>query len=226
MTDHTMEEKRNHAVLVGLHASSLPGGERQRCHPGGIGGVAGNRRRCVRGQCAPKSGRPPRPEPSLEREGGGGGRLVQAKGRTWWSLTTGFPPPSSGSSPKRWGAQVIDRAGLILDIFAQRARTRRGGSRWSWRSHKYLLPRLTGYVGAPGSQTASGKIPHWNPRPRRNPAETDRRHIRRKIAKLTEDLEEVRRVRRSSGTAGRRMRSPWWPLWAIPTPASPPSSMP
>ncbi len=92
--------------------------------------------------------------------------------------------------------------------------------------YKYLLPRLTGMWGHLVRQTASGRIPHWNPRPRRNPAETDRRHIRRKIAKLTEDLEEVRGFGRSSGTAGRRMRSPWWPLWAIPTPASPPSSMP
>ncbi|MFQ9410319.1 MAG: hypothetical protein ACLR1T_03725 [Evtepia gabavorous] len=68
------------------------------------------------------------------------------------------------------GAQVIDRAGLILDIFAQRARTKEGRLQVELAQYKYLLPRLTGMWGHLVRQTASGENPHWNPRPRRNPA--------------------------------------------------------
>ncbi len=94
------------------------------------------------------------------------------------------------------GVQVIDRAGLILDIFAQRARTREGRLQVELAQYKYLLPRLTGMWGHLVRQTASGgKSPIGTRGPGETQLETDRRHIRRKIAKLTEELEEVRRVR-------------------------------
>ena len=94
------------------------------------------------------------------------------------------------------GVQVIDRAGLILDIFAQRARTREGRLQVELAQYKYLLPRLTGMWGHLVRQTASGgKSPIGTRGPGETQLETDRRHIRRKIAKLTEDLEEVRRIR-------------------------------
>ena len=94
------------------------------------------------------------------------------------------------------GVQVLDRAGLILDIFAQRARTREGRLQVELAQYKYLLPRLTGMWGHLVRQTASGgKSPIGTRGPGETQLETDRRHIRRKIAKLTEDLEEVRRIR-------------------------------
>ncbi|MBR5792445.1 MAG: GTPase HflX, partial [Ruminiclostridium sp.] len=94
------------------------------------------------------------------------------------------------------GVQVIDRAGLILDIFAQRARTREGRLQVELAQYKYLLPRLTGMWGHLVRQTASGgKSPIGTRGPGETQLETDRRHIRRKISKLAEDLEEVRRVR-------------------------------
>ncbi len=94
------------------------------------------------------------------------------------------------------GVQVIDRAGLILDIFAQRARTREGRLQVELAQYKYLLPRLTGMWGHLVRQTASGgKSPIGTRGPGETQLETDRRHIRRKIAKLAEDLEEVRRIR-------------------------------
>ncbi|MFR8796187.1 MAG: hypothetical protein ACLVFK_04550 [Evtepia gabavorous] len=71
-----------------------------------------------------------------------------------------------------------------------------------------------------------GKIPIGTRGPGETQLETDRRHIRRKIASSPRTWRRSAGFGRSSGTAGRRMRSPWWPLWAIPTPASPPSSMP
>ena len=89
------------------------------------------------------------------------------------------------------GAQVIDRAGLILDIFAQRARTKEGRLQVELAQYKYLLPRLTGMWGHLVRQTASGgKSPIGTRGPGETQLETDRRHIRRKIAKLTEDLED------------------------------------
>jgi GTP-binding protein HflX len=62
--------------------------------------------------------------------------------------------------------------------------------------YKYLLPRLTGMWGHLVRQTASGgKSPIGTRGPGETQLETDRRHIRKKIAKLEEDLEQVRRVR-------------------------------
>lgn len=94
------------------------------------------------------------------------------------------------------GIQVIDRSALILDIFAQRARTREGRLQVELAQYKYLLPRLTGMWGHLVRQTASGgKSPIGTRGPGETQLETDRRHIRRKITKLEEELREVRRVR-------------------------------
>ena len=94
------------------------------------------------------------------------------------------------------GVQVLDRAALILDIFAQRARTREGRLQVELAQYKYLLPRLTGMWGHLVRQNASGgKSPIGTRGPGETQLETDRRHIRRKISKLEEELKEVRRVR-------------------------------
>ena len=86
---------------------------------------------------------------------------------------------------------VMDRSALILDIFAQRARTREGRLQVELAQYKYLLPRLLGmWTHLERQEGAIGTRG-----PGETQLETDRRHIRRKIAKLTEDLEEVRRIR-------------------------------
>ena len=54
------------------------------------------------------------------------------------------------------GVKVLDRSGLILDIFAQRARTREGQLQVELAQYKYLLPRLTGMWTHLVRQTASG----------------------------------------------------------------------
>ena len=87
--------------------------------------------------------------------------------------------------------QVLDRSALILDIFAQRARTREGRLQVELAQYKYLLPRLLGmWTHLERQEGAIGT---------RGPGETqlesDRRHIHRKIAKLESELKEVRRVR-------------------------------
>lgn len=94
------------------------------------------------------------------------------------------------------GVQVLDRSGLILDIFAQRARTKEGCLQVELAQYQYLLPRLTGMWTHLVRQTASGgSSPIGTRGPGETQLETDRRHIHRKIDKLKADLEEVRRVR-------------------------------
>ncbi len=94
------------------------------------------------------------------------------------------------------GLHVMDRAALILDIFAKRAQTAEGRLQVELAQYKYLLPRLTGMWTHLVRQTASGgKSPIGTRGPGETQLETDRRHIRRKIQKLEEELKDVRRVR-------------------------------
>ena len=94
------------------------------------------------------------------------------------------------------GVRVLDRSGLILDIFAQRAKTREGQLQVELAQYEYLLPRLTGMWSHLVRQTASGgPSPIGTRGPGETQLESDRRHIRQKIQKLREELEDVRRVR-------------------------------
>ncbi|MBR5471147.1 MAG: GTPase HflX [Oscillibacter sp.] len=111
------------------------------------------------------------------------------------------------------GVQVLDRCGLILDIFAQRAKTREGRLQVELAQYKYLLPRLTGmWTHLERQAGTSGKGPIGSKGPGETQLETDRRHIHRKIDKLREDLEDVRRVR---GTQRQQRRKNEIPVVAI-----------
>ena len=111
------------------------------------------------------------------------------------------------------GVQVLDRCGLILDIFAQRAKTKEGRLQVELAQYQYLLPRLTGmWTHLERQAGTSGKGPIGSKGPGETQLETDRRHIHRKIDKLREDLEEVRRVR---GTQRERRRKNEVPVVAI-----------
>jgi GTP-binding protein HflX len=90
--------------------------------------------------------------------------------------------------------RVLDRSSLILDIFAQRARTREGRLQVELAQYKYLLPRLTG-MWTHLERQAGTSAPIGTRGPGETQLETDRRHIRRKISKLEEELDEVRQVR-------------------------------
>ena len=100
-------------------------------------------------------------------------------------------PSQQRSLTEALGVQVLDRSALILDIFAQRARTSEGRLQVELAQYKYLLPRLTsmwkhlerqeGAIGTRG--------------PGETQLETDRRLIRGKITKLEGELREVRRIR-------------------------------
>jgi len=111
------------------------------------------------------------------------------------------------------GVRVLDRSGLILDIFAQRAQTREGQLQVELAQYKYLLPRLTGMWSHLVRQTAAGgSSPIGTRGPGETQLETDRRHIRRKIQKLEEELAAVRKVR---GTQRRRREKNAMPVVAL-----------
>ncbi len=92
------------------------------------------------------------------------------------------------------GVRVMDRSSLILDIFAQRAATREGRLQVELAQYKYLLPRLTG-MWTHLKRQAGVSAPIGTRGPGETQLETDRRHIRRKITKLEEELESVKKVR-------------------------------
>ena len=107
------------------------------------------------------------------------------------------------------GVQVLDRCGLILDIFAQRAKTKEGRLQVELAQYKYLLPRLTGmWTHLERQAGTSGKGPIGSKGPGETQLETDRRHIHRKIDKLREDLEDVRRVRSTQRDRRRKNEIP------------------
>lgn len=103
-------------------------------------------------------------------------------------------PSQSRALSEDLGIRVIDRSGLILDIFAQRAQTREGKLQVELAQYKYLLPRLTGMWGHLVSQTGTSS-PIGTRGPGETQLETDRRHIRQKIIKLESELKAVRKTR-------------------------------
>ena len=89
------------------------------------------------------------------------------------------------------GVTVLDRSALILDIFAQRAKTKEGRLQVELAQYKYLLPRLSG-MGKSLSRQGGGIGTRG---PGETKLETDRRHIRERISRLENELEQVRQVR-------------------------------
>ena len=107
------------------------------------------------------------------------------------------------------GIKVLDRSGLILDIFAQRARTREGKLQVELAQYQYLLPRLTGMWTHLVRQTAAGgSSPIGTRGPGETQLETDRRHIRRKIQALQNSLSEVRKQRSTQRSLRLKNRLP------------------
>lgn len=87
--------------------------------------------------------------------------------------------------------RVIDRTTLILDIFAQRARSKEGKLQVELAQLKYMLPRLTG-KGIAMSRLGGGIGTRG---PGETKLETDRRHIRRRMETLKEELAEIEKHR-------------------------------
>jgi len=90
--------------------------------------------------------------------------------------------------------KVIDRTALILDIFAQHARSREGKAQVALAQMQYMLPRLRGW-GESMSRQAGGRVAGGGGIGTRGPGETkietDRRRIRSRMAKLRADIREM-----------------------------------
>ena len=118
-------------------------------------------------------------------------------------------PAQSRNLEKIFNAKVLDRTALILDIFAQRARTREGKLQIELAQLQHLLPRLTRFwghlsrqAGGIGMRGGEGE----------SQLEADRRKVQERIEKLTRDLDDVRR-QRSVQRSGRQRYQ--WPLASI-----------
>ena len=123
-------------------------------------------------------------------------RMVQEEEATMVIFDNDLSPSQIRVLTEMTGVQVLDRSGLILDIFAQRAKTKEGCLQVELAQYQYLLPRLVGmWTHLERQAGTSGKGPIGSKGPGETQLETDRRHIRRKIQKLEEDLKDVRRVR-------------------------------
>ncbi len=127
--------------------------------------------------------------------------LVEATASTMVIFDNELSPGNIRALEEIIGVTVLDRSALILDIFAQRAKTKEGRLQVELAQYQYLLPRLSG-MGKSLSRQGGGIGTRG---PGETKLESDRRHIRERINRLEEELEQVRRVR--SVQRERRMKN-------------------
>jgi GTP-binding protein HflX len=118
-------------------------------------------------------------------------------------------PAQSRNLEKMFECKVLDRTALILDIFAQRARTREGKLQIELAQLQHLLPRLTRFwthlsrqSGGIGMRGGEGE----------SQLEADRRKTQERIDRITRDLDSVRRQRQTQRVGRQRSN---WPLASI-----------
>ena len=124
--------------------------------------------------------------------------LLESTGATLVVFDNDLSPSQIRALEELTDATVLDRSALILDIFAQRAktaaqraRTGEGKLQVELAQYQYLLPKLSG-MGTSMSRLGGGIGTRG---PGETKLETDRRHIRERITRLQAELDEVRRVR-------------------------------
>jgi GTP-binding protein HflX len=118
-------------------------------------------------------------------------------------------PAQSRNLEKIFNCKVLDRTALILDIFAQRARTREGKLQIELAQLQHLLPRLTRFWGHLSRQ--SGGI-GMRGGEGESQLEADRRKVSERIDKIARELDAVRRHRSTQRSARKRNN---WPLASI-----------
>jgi GTPase len=133
------------------------------------------------------------------------GELVEARELDVVVVDDALSPVQQRNLERAWKVKVIDRTGLILEIFARRARTREGRlqvelARLEYEASRLVrtwthLERQRGGLGAMGG-------------PGETQIETDRRLIRDKLSALKRELTEVRRTRTLARQARRRVPFP------------------
>ena len=127
-------------------------------------------------------------------------RLSEQRGADLILFDDELSPAQQRNLEGHVGKKTLDRAQLILDIFARRARTREGRLQVELAQLDYLLPRLTG-AGLMLSRLGGGIGTRG---PGETKLETDRRRIRQRIQSVKREIEKVRRARRTR-REGRRL---------------------
>ncbi len=117
--------------------------------------------------------------------------LVQDLGANLVVFDRELTPSQVRNLEEALGVRVVDRSEVILDIFAQRARTRAGKLQVELAQLQYLLPRLAGR-GRTMSRLGGGIGTRG---PGETQLEMERRAIQRRIGKLRQEVEELRRHR-------------------------------
>jgi GTP-binding protein HflX len=117
-------------------------------------------------------------------------------------------PAQSRNLEKVFECKVLDRTALILDIFAQRARTREGKLQVELAQLQHLLPRLTRFWGHLSRQKGGIGMRGDG----ETQLETDRRRVQDRIARISRELEEVRQHRQTQREGRQRHL---WPLASI-----------
>jgi GTP-binding protein HflX len=117
--------------------------------------------------------------------------LVEATESTMVVFDNELSPGNIRALEEIIGVTVLDRSALILDIFAQRAKTKEGRLQVELAQYQYLLPRLSG-MGKSLSRQGGGIGTRG---PGETKLESDRRHIRERITRLEQELQQVRQVR-------------------------------
>jgi GTP-binding protein HflX len=118
-------------------------------------------------------------------------------------------PAQSRNLEKVFNCKILDRTSLILDIFAQRARTREGKLQIELAQLQHLLPRLTRFWGHLSRQKGGIGMRGGEGETQ---LETDRRRVQDRIARISRELEVVRR-QRSTQRQGRQRKQ--WALASI-----------
>src|SRR5689334_24348464 len=113
-------------------------------------------------------------------------------------------PAQSRNLEKVFNCKVLDRTSLILDIFAQRARTREGKLQIELAQLQHLLPRLTRFWGHLSRQKGGIGMRGGEGETQ---LETDRRRVQDRIARIERELDVVRRQRSTQRNA--RQRNHW-----------------
>ncbi len=113
-------------------------------------------------------------------------------------------PAQSRNLEEVFNCKILDRTALILDIFAQRARTREGKLQIELAQLQHLLPRLTRFWGHLSRQQGGIGMRGGEGETQ---LETDRRRVQDRIARISRDLQVVRRQRSTQRNA--RQRTHW-----------------
>jgi len=113
-------------------------------------------------------------------------------------------PAQSRNLEKVFNCKILDRTSLILDIFAQRARTREGKLQIELAQLQHLLPRLTRFWGHLSRQQGGIGMRGGEGETQ---LETDRRRVQDRISRISRELEVVRRQRSTQRNA--RQRNHW-----------------